>query len=229
MKTFLASLALLGCSACATTYVSAPERVHPSLGKMTPAQLQRHFERESKPAHNLRLYASLWDTALVENERVPLGTSAATSTLVEEPTQERENRMARWHEQFLKEQTTFTVVIELANRPPMRKGRDDRLTDLSQWRFSLKERGGKEQAPSKIEVQSIDRFPTRAGGWHWRMAATVHFAESPRTRSAEHPNGMDLVLRIRPPKNAGWRGEHGRLAPHRGFALHWWIASEQSA
>ncbi len=93
---------------------------------------------------------------------------------------------------------TFTVVLELANRPPRGRVRahvpgtspgaaapadrsapapwgDDPLIDPATWAFELDAPGLRAVPADRVTLLAADRFPIPGGGAHWRLALAVTF------------------------------------------------------
>ncbi|GEM_PF-6089452 len=221
-------------SGCGPTLVSTASKIHPALQNKRLSRLQRNFERQSHASRNLNLSATLWDLALVESDGLEdpkRRRSRAISASAKEANRHADARKSRWGQAYLADQTTFTVVVELLNRPAPTSlsgkrrqstkaapGPQDPLAEAEAWTFSLSRGGRNPVAPTRVQVQAMDRYPTVAGGWHWRMVYAVHF-DGPS--SAER---QALTLRIHPPKARAWRGEYGKQIDQRGFPLRWQVS-----
>ncbi len=101
--------------------------------------------------------------------------------------------------------TSFTVILELANRPPVPEGGEDPLADPATWEFRLHRPGQTDIHPERVEVHTVDRFPTRAGGYHWRLALAVHFPAAATGTPADPDAHPETVLQIRPATDAKHR------------------------
>lgn len=224
MRTGLLALAIAGSLAgCSETVLSPAHSVASELSHLDSAALERRFERKSRPARNLSLAATLWDPALLAAD------SSAETGAVAEPREEKLARHERWHDAFIAEQTSFTVVMELSNRPSGESAKGDPFANPRSWEFRL-DRGDEEAiAPNRIEVQAIDRYPTHGGGWHWRIALAVHFPGNLYEISREITDEKALptvpvTLHVRPLPDSSLRhGPYGRRAGKQGFRLKWWV------
>jgi len=223
-------------SSCATT-VHAPEAFDPFAAAdderpRAPSRALAQYTRRVRPAHNVDVVATLWDPAMLVAEAQATGTPT-TAGLLEDAGDARD-RLERWRTQYLEDQTTFTVVLELANRPgpPARTKRhtdveahaDDPLVLPKSWSFTL-DRGAEEGIePRRVEVQAVDRFPTRAGGYHYRIAYAVHFAGAPIDRaSATQDSSSTLKLRVRPLIRDRTGTGVASGSSRRGFVIKWWL------
>lgn len=218
-------------SACATTVHAVdgpPPFEDPAAVK--PARVLAQYTRRIRPAHNVDIVATLWDPALLAAEARTIATATAGPR---ESEQEARDRLERWRERYLEAQTSFTVVLELANRPgPPRARRgaepppfEDPWVEPESWSFSLEREDGEAVTPRRIEVQAVDRFPTRAGGHHYRIAYAVHFDGAPldpdNAGDAAGPHA--LKLRVRPLIRDRSTSGLGRGSTRRGFAITWWL------
>ena len=210
-----AALVLASCSAS----IHGPH--DPVDEDLRPEQIERALTREARPASNLRVVATLWDPALIEADDRPRRKAEAQAA-VYEPTQQIEARHSRWTERYVHAGTTFTVVVELANRPRLRRGDEDLLVDPESWTFSLDRGEQRTLTPRKVAVQAIDRFPSRAGGYHYRIAFAVTFP-GPLHGGLSGVEPSRLRLYVRPSEHTPRRAGYGRVASRRGFQLTWHV------
>lgn len=200
-----------------------------SPGKARPRAVERHLSKERRPAENVRIRATLWDRALLAADAHGVGDPVPG--LVPEPPDEVRARLARWSEFYIDGQTTFTVLVELLNRPELEPGQADPIADPSRWKFRLDLGDEVDIEPGHVEVQTLDRYPSRAKGWHWRMAFAVHFppdlaAAVTKSTDGKRSPPTSATLRIVPPYGDAKRPEFGTWAARHGFALAWRLDGE---
>lgn len=146
-------------------------------------------ERQATIADGVRISATRWDDTVVD------------LTVAEAPAAERDALRARLERRL--GALTYTVVVELADRPLDR----DALASPDAWWF----RAG-EQAPARVDVIAIDRFPAGDGRAHLRLAFRVAFASA-----ASH----DTPLFVGSAAKGAKRHELGRRVAVHGAALRW--------
>lgn len=229
-KAAVLAATLAGCGCAATVHSVDGPPPFEDLASVKPARVVAQYTRRVRPAHNVDIVATLWDPALLAAEARAVATTYGGPR---EPHAQTRDRLDRWRDRYLEDQTTFTVVLELANRPgPARDKRDvdtetfeDPWVDPKSWSFSLQREGGETVSPRRIEVQAVDRFPTRAGGHHYRIAFAVHFDGSPIDLNTPDTGAgpHSLELRVRPLIRDRSTSGLGRGSTRRGFAITWWL------
>jgi hypothetical protein len=150
----------------------------PDASSISPAdpkgarEARRIYQQHTRSAHatqDIAIHATRWDNELVSAEKLDL-----PKVNYESPEQ-LEKRLERWREDFVATTTTVTVLLEIRNRPGDSQPGKDPLLTPEQWTFFHQEGGKPERAPVKLTVLGTERFPTRAGGGHWRIAVNLHF------------------------------------------------------
>lgn len=148
-------------------------------------------ERRVVVADGVVVTATRWDDTLVQ----------LTTALVPGP--ERSATRDRLRARHAEGGPSFTVVIELADRPLD----GDVLIERDGWWF----RCGGAKATS-VELVAIDRYPTGDGRAHVRLAFDVGFAKGVATGQRLDIGSTAAVSR---------RPELGRSIARRGVALRW--------
>lgn len=146
-------------------------------------------ERQTTLADGVRITATRWDDTVLD-----LTVAAARPS-------EREalrDRLQQRHAAL-----TYTVVVELADRPHDR----DVLATPEAWWF----RAGS-QAPERVDLIAIDRFPAGDGRAHLRLAFRVGFPSAAAKTD---------TLRVGSAAKTKSRHELGRHVATRGAALRW--------
>lgn len=181
---------------------------------VSPNSVARTRRRRSVPAEGVVIDATLWDGALIAAGIERGRTRGDDEALLGE-------RRQRWVSDYVAKKTSFTVVIELANRSA--QPADDPLTTAEAWRFTLERGDGQPQAPASVELQAVDRFPTQAGGNHVRLGFAVIFKGDAWTPSGE---AQRLRLRVQSEQSHPGlkRRELGMMVAKRGAQLSWWVA-----
>ncbi len=189
-----------------------PATVHPpSPAAEAPSHVRRveaDWSRQAIPAEGITLHATLWDAALV------------SSALAERP---KGIAPTAWAQRYL-DHTAFTVVIELEDRYPAID--PEPFLDPAAWSFALglnKEgdaSGSDLHAPSSVDLLLVDRFPTRAGSHHHRIALAVFFEGTLHARARE-TDVVSLVVRPRIGEADGNTRPLGRSWARRGTTLRW--------
>ncbi|TPV96358.1 MAG: hypothetical protein B7733_05175 [Myxococcales bacterium FL481] len=196
-----------------------------------PSRVERQLSKERRPADNVRIRATLWDRTLLDppaDDKTARNTSKAL-----EPPDEALARRTRWSERYVDEQTTFTVLIELLNRPRSPTG-DDPIADPSKWKFRLDLGDDTDIEPARVEVQTLDRYPSRAHGWHWRLAFAVHFPPDLEARLQKHAATseasapLQAKLRVLPPYGDESRPAFGVWTARHGFHLVWRLTAQST-
>ncbi len=213
---------LLACTCMHTPITTDPAGA--STDKDRPRAVERRLSRRGRPAENVRIHATLWDPALLAADAT--GKLSELQVTLPEPPHEVEERLLRWQSHYVDDQTSFTVLVELLNRPAMQSDGRDPIVDPSKWKFRLDLNDMEDIEPSRVEVQALDRYPSRAKGWHWRLAFAVHFPldlpEVARARALGKTGGSTrALLRVLPPHGDGTRPEYGIYATRHGFQLTW--------
>jgi hypothetical protein len=155
------------------------------------ASPQSARERRVVVADGVVVTATRWDETLVD-----LTTAAA-------PGPDRAAMRERLRARHTAQGPSFTVVIELADRPLD----DDVLLDPDGWWFRC---GGREA--SHVELVAIDRFPAGDGRAHVRLGFDVGFAKGV---------AQGQTLEVGSTAAASRRPELGRSVARRGVALRW--------
>lgn len=177
----VASATLLGLVAVGCAHSHAPPGASPMSAR----------ERRSVIADGVVVTATRWDDTLVELAAAEVaGPDRATA---------RE----RLRERHTVDTVSFTVVVELADRP--RDG--DVLLAADTWWFRC---GG--EAPTDVDLVAVDRFPTGDGRAHVRLGFDVRFPERA---------GGGRTLRLGSKAALAKRPELGRTIARRGVALRW--------
>jgi hypothetical protein len=115
--------------------------------------------RHLRPARDLDIWVTRWDAVLAAAGGRPRITA--------------DDLLARDREG----ETSFTVILELAHRPPVAQGAEiDPLAAPESWEFRLARPGAGDLIPLRVDVHALDRFPRPGGGHHYRLALAVHFA-----------------------------------------------------
>lgn len=146
-------------------------------------------ERHTTIGDGVRITATRWDETVID------------LTVAEARPSEREALRARLQRRH--DALTYTVVVELADRPRDR----DVLARPEAWWF----RAGKHK-PEHVEVIAIDRFPAGDGRAHLRLGFRVAF---PSTASQTD------TLHVGSAAKAKSRHELGRHVATHGVALRW--------
>lgn len=200
-----------------------------AVGDATPAQIEALYQRRIQPVANVTIEATLWDPNLIA-----LWATAGSQTDTDEAAASDESAQLRdrrvdWTERYVEGQTSFFVVLELANRPPQEEEGQDAIINPRTWRFRMARDDLDEISPSKIQIISQDRFPTQTGGYHWRLVYSVHFEGGAyaAARDTETANGVQLTLRVFPDAELGKRAPFGRRSNRDGFRLRWWTVPSE--
>ena len=215
----------LGLLACAPEApVSAPGSPSISVGDVTPEQLEALYQRRVQPVANVTIEATLWDPNLIALWATSSSQDAGDERAEGDQSARLHDRRVEWTERYVEDQTSFFVVLELANRPPQEEEGQDALINPRTWRFRMSRDDLDEVSPSKIQIISQDRFPTQTGGYHWRLVYSVHFEGGAyaAARTTETANGVQLTLRVFPEAELGKRTPFGRRSNRDGFRLRWW-------
>ena len=141
------------------------------------------------PAHNLRVHVERWDRATLRAAGIDLSEDDPAS-------------LAATGGHRAPHLATFTVVLELANRPPAGRLRGtptraagegprspserppatpstraagDPLVDPAAWSFELHGPGARDLTADEVGLLAADRFPLPGGGAHWRITLAVTF------------------------------------------------------
>lgn len=200
---------------------ASPIVVHPP-GSTPPSRaldvVEPALTRHRVLAEGIEVHATLWDAALLtaHDPQRPSSREALAA--------ERE----RWRSTYL-ERTSFTVTLDIADRPPLPRKGDDDLADLSQWSFALQRDAGKPISAQSVELLGIERFPTHAGTYHRRVVARVHFAGTLHTPQSGTSSGATLQLWIRTHAQLGRRPALGTVMARRGAPLRWQVVSSTSS
>ncbi|MEM6996664.1 MAG: hypothetical protein AAF721_39535 [Myxococcota bacterium] len=180
-----------------------------------PDTVERTRRRRAAPAAGVTIDATLWDGALVaagiERSRTR-GEDEATLS----------ERRARWVAEYLTKRTSFTVVIELANRPAA--GEDDPLASPEAWHFVLDRGESRGLAPQSVRLQAVDRFPTDGGGSHVRLGFAVVFADVAWAASSAAASKLRLRVQGDPLQAGLSRRELGPWIASHGAGLSWWVS-----
>ena len=212
-----AALLVLGCAADVPVSPAGDPSLTP--GELSAAQVEDLYRRRVTPVRNLTIEATLWDPNLIAMD---VDTSGDVDS--SDAGAQRQARTQAWRERYVEGSTSFYVVLELANRPPVEEEGQDPLVNPRNWGFEL-DRGEQEALlPETIQVISQDRFPTQGGGHHWRLVYFVQFegALYDAARGGATGNGVEVVLRVRPEADFGRRNPYGRRLSRTGFRLKWW-------
>lgn len=217
------SVLAVGCAPEAP--VSGPGSPSLVVDDVAPEQIEALYKRRIQPVANVTIEATLWDPNLIALWATSSSEAAASDEQAEDEESKRlRDRRVEWTERYVEGQTSFFVVLELANRPPQDEEGQDALINPRTWRFRMARDDHEEVTPSKIQVISQDRFPTQTGGYHWRLVYSVHFdgGAHAAAQATETGNGVQLTLRVFPEAELGTRTPFGRRSNRDGFRLRWW-------
>lgn len=194
--------------------VHPPTAVPPRVDR---ADLESELTRHLVLADGIEVHATLWDAALLSaaDAHRPTSTRAAA------------DERTRWRETYL-DQTSFTVALDIAERPPVQRPGDEPLIDLEHWSFALQRGQGATVAPVKVELLGIDRFPTGSGGAHHRVIARVHFEGPLHAQLGSGTTPTDLKLWVRHRARFGWRLAMGQPMARTGAALRWQVVADRA-
>ncbi len=191
LRATLAGLAILG-AGCKHTSAAVRAR-----------KVERTWTQSRTLAERVDVYATLWSRDIV----------AASP----------DASLAMWAQPYL-EQTSFTVVFELTNRPTPTLREDGATSDPlladGAWSFQL-ERGGKQVEPQHVEIVGLDRYPTAASGYHYRLAYDVHFDGSVAEQLASGDAAISLIIRFRSGVMESYQPLFGFWMATRGETLTW--------
>lgn len=229
IKSSLGALALAaaiagGCAAdVPVSRVDAPSL---APGDLTAEQIENLYRRRARPVRNVTIEATLWDPNLIAMANVT-NTAATDDARVSKTAS---STRAAWSARYVEGQTSFFVVLELANRPPTGEEGQDPLVNPRNWGFRLTRGDDAPSSPTKIEVISQDRFPTQRGGYHWRLVYAVHFEGTTYDAAvnAATGDGIELSLRVLPEADMGRKSPFGRRLTRQGFVLKWWATPGES-
>lgn len=197
----LAALSALPAASCAPATLSHSAS-HP-LEERDARRSVRKLTQTVDAAKDIRITATLWDPvlfALPLRDGPPDTKMRSQGRVIPETAEERLERVERWHRDYLADRTSFTVMIELRNRPEFDEISNDLLVAARNWNFGLRIDRGETIKPQLVRVQAMDRFPRRGAGWHWRIAVAVHFPGSLHDTSAKD-GSKSVQLLIDPPKD----------------------------
>lgn len=176
------------------------------------ANLESARERHLLVADGVRVHATRWDATLVELAAANVDDGAAAKA--DDDDGVRAQTQARLRARHVSAGPSFTVVVELAQRPHD----GGKLADPATWWFGLRarERGRCHATefvrPREVELVAIDRHPTQNGDADLRLSFDVTFAGKP---------GRDACLVVGNAATLGRRTLLGRHVARHGAALRW--------